>query len=72
MILFSDAYKVSCLGVTNRDWEHLAISSLKGNNLEISRKSFVHTKNYKFLTLISFLQVKFLTKLFISLKKNEK
>lgn len=43
---------MACLGVTHQDWELLGISSLENNQIEVARKSFVRTRNYKMLNLI--------------------
>ena len=49
---FQEAYKISCLGVTETDWRHLGIQSLLGVNLEIARKCFNRIEDTKFISLI--------------------
>lgn len=46
------AYTVACLGVTDGDWNTLALDALEGLNLDIAKRAFVRTKNLKYLELI--------------------
>ena len=53
-----EAYEVACLGVTHKDWDLLGRTALETSQFEIARKSFIHTRDYKYLSLITQLQVK--------------
>lgn len=50
--LFSEAYNVACLGVTDSDWESLAHAALDGLDLNIAKKSFIRLKDLKYLELV--------------------
>jgi intraflagellar transport protein 122 len=74
---------VACLGVTSKDWEILAMSALESQHLEIARKAFIRTREFKYLNLIAQFQVKKIFSLhdftyilfgliFIYLKKSKK
>jgi intraflagellar transport protein 122 len=52
-----EAYEVACLGITSKDWETLGFAALDVFQFDIARKAFIRTRDLKFLTLISFLQV---------------
>ncbi|KAF6022707.1 IFT122 [Bugula neritina] len=55
--MFREAYAVACLGVTEGDWDALAQSALEGLEFEIAKKSFIRTKNLKYLELIHTIEV---------------
>jgi len=55
--VFREAYAVACLGVTEGDWDALAQSALEGLEFEIAKKSFIRTKNLKYLELIHTIEV---------------
>lgn len=40
------------MGVTDGDWNTLALDALEGLNLDIAKRAFVRTKNLKYLELI--------------------
>eukprot|EP00033_Pygsuia_biforma_P001760 GCRY01001970.1.p1 GENE.GCRY01001970.1~~GCRY01001970.1.p1 ORF type:complete len:1226 (+),score=346.97 GCRY01001970.1:229-3906(+) len=52
---FDAAYQVACLGVTDSDWQDLAIGALEGLNLDVARRAFVRVRNVKYLQLIDVL-----------------
>lgn len=52
-----EAYAVACLGVTESDWDALANSALEGLEFDIAKKSFIRTKNLKYLELIHSIEV---------------
>lgn len=54
---FREAYDVACLGVTHKDWDLLGRAALEASQFDVARKSFVHTRDFKFLSLINQLQV---------------
>lgn len=58
--IFSEAYKVACLGVTDGDWEELAFTALENLDFEIARLAFIKLQNYNYLELIRDLQVSFI------------
>lgn len=51
--MFSDAYHVACLGVTDGDWRALAHAALEALDLEIARQAFIRIKDLKYLQLIN-------------------
>lgn len=51
--MHQEAFEVACLGVTTKDWEILALSALEEQRLEIARKAFIRTREFKYLNLIS-------------------
>jgi len=51
--LHQQAFEVACLGVTTKDWEVLALSALEAQKLDIARKAFIRTREFKYLNLIS-------------------
>ena len=53
---FDQAYKVACLGVTQEDWNRLGHASLQSLKLNIARKSFAQTFNYRQVELINYLE----------------
>lgn len=63
--LFSKAYQVACLGVTDSDWRSLAEAAVQNLDLEVSRKAFIRIKDLMFLKLIKSLEVKCLLLLLI-------
>ncbi|KAK6627629.1 hypothetical protein RUM44_010107 [Polyplax serrata] len=50
--LFTEAYQVACLGVSDEDWESLAQTALDNFEFEIAKQSFIRIKNLKYLNLI--------------------
>ncbi|XP_054721497.1 LOW QUALITY PROTEIN: intraflagellar transport protein 122 homolog [Uloborus diversus] len=50
--MFSKAYRVACLGVTDGDWRALAETALQNLDFEISRQAFIRIKDFLFLKLI--------------------
>lgn len=50
--MFTEAFQVACLGVTESDWQNLAQEALEGMDLEVAKKSFVRLRNLLFLELI--------------------
>ncbi|XP_014680361.1 PREDICTED: intraflagellar transport protein 122 homolog, partial [Priapulus caudatus] len=48
-----DAYRVACLGVTEKDWEALAHESLEGLDFHNAKKAFVRIRDLRYLELIS-------------------
>ena len=53
-----EAYAIACLGVTEGDWDALANAALEGLEFEIAKKSFIRTKNLKYLELIHSIEVR--------------
>lgn len=51
--MFSDAYHVACLGVTDGDWRALAHAALEALDFEVARQAFVRIKDLKYLQLIN-------------------
>ncbi|KAJ8046678.1 hypothetical protein HOLleu_05441 [Holothuria leucospilota] len=49
---FKDAYRVACLGVTEKDWNALAHEALQGLDFDISKKAFVRVRDLRYLELI--------------------
>ena len=47
---------MGCLGVTTKDWEQLGFVALEASQLDIARKAFVRTRDYKYLNLIAMFQ----------------
>ena len=58
LFLNREAYEVACLGVTYKDWENLALVSLEGQQIEVARKAFARTREYRYLNLISQFEAK--------------
>lgn len=56
--MFSEAYKVACLGVTDGDWEELAHSALANLEFDVARLAFVKLQDFTYLELIQELQVR--------------
>eukprot|EP00731_Ephydatia_muelleri_P000623 Em0001g623a len=50
--LYKDAYKIGCLGVTEGDWNTLALEALEGMDFDISKKAFHRLRDLRFLELI--------------------
>mgnify|MGYP001791771160 FL=1 len=55
---YREAYAIACLGVTEGDWDALANAALEGLEFEIAKKSFIRTKNLKYLELIHSIEVR--------------
>ena len=55
--IFSEAYRIACLGVTEDEWQALATESLQNLELEIAAKAFARLKDYKMLHLIHEIKV---------------
>ncbi|XP_065066835.1 intraflagellar transport protein 122 homolog isoform X1 [Rhopilema esculentum] len=51
--LYSDAYRVACLGVTDGDWRALAMAALEGLEFQISKMAFIRVRDLKYLQLIN-------------------
>ncbi|XP_072181762.1 intraflagellar transport protein 122 homolog [Diadema setosum] len=49
---FKDAYKVSCLGVTEKDWTALAHEALQGLDFDTAKKAFTRVRDLRYLELI--------------------
>ncbi|KAL5515597.1 hypothetical protein EMCRGX_G000787 [Ephydatia muelleri] len=49
--LYKDAYKIGCLGVTEGDWNTLALEALEGMDFDISKKA-MGLRDLRFLELI--------------------
>ncbi|GIX86618.1 intraflagellar transport protein 122 homolog [Caerostris extrusa] len=54
--MYSKAYQVACLGVTDSDWRALAEAAIQSLDLDISRKAFIRIKDLMFLKLIKSLE----------------
>lgn len=50
--MYSEAYGVACLGVTDGDWEELAHSALENLEFEVARLAFIRLQDYTYLELI--------------------
>ncbi len=51
--VFSKAYQIACLGVTEQDWKSLAFEALQNKQFEIARKAFIRLKDLKFIELVN-------------------
>ncbi|PIK43960.1 putative intraflagellar transport protein [Apostichopus japonicus] len=49
---FKDAYRVACLGVTEKDWNALAHEALQGLDFDTSKKAFIRVRDLRYLELI--------------------
>lgn len=49
--LFTKAYQIACLGVTEQDWKSLAFEALQNKQFEVARKAFIRLKDLKFIEL---------------------
>ncbi|XP_055948629.1 intraflagellar transport protein 122 homolog isoform X1 [Argiope bruennichi] len=56
--IFSKAYQVACLGVTDSDWRSLAEAAIQNLELEVARKGFIRIKDLMFLKLIKSLEAR--------------
>ena len=58
-VLFSsrDAYRVACLGVTQKDWNALAHECLEGLDFDTAKKAFVRVRDLRYLELIHNIEV---------------
>ncbi|KAF5296550.1 hypothetical protein FQA39_LY12468 [Lamprigera yunnana] len=54
--MFDEAYEIATLGVSNSDWEELAIKALENLELEIAKLAYTKLNNYNFLQLIADIQ----------------
>ncbi|CAH1119744.1 unnamed protein product [Phaedon cochleariae] len=54
--MYSEAYRVACLGVTEGDWEELAHSALEHLEFEVARLAFIKLQDFTYLELIQELQ----------------
>eukprot|EP00760_Papus_ankaliazontas_P010181 PhM_4_TR1421/c0_g1_i1/m.66679/K19656/IFT122; intraflagellar transport protein 122 len=50
---FASAYRIACLGVTERDWRTLAVQALLNLNFTIARKAFVRMRDVRFIELLN-------------------
>ena len=55
--MHAHAFQVACLGVTTKDWHTLALSALEAHKLDVARKAFTRTRDFKYLNLIAQFQV---------------
>ncbi|KAJ3275108.1 hypothetical protein HDV01_001247 [Terramyces sp. JEL0728] len=53
---FQSAYQIACLGVPESDWRKLAIQAMEKLDMEISKKSFIRIKEYKYLDAIRIIE----------------
>ncbi|XP_075229721.1 intraflagellar transport protein Oseg1 isoform X2 [Lycorma delicatula] len=51
--MYSEAYSIACLGVTEGDWKSLAHAALDSLDFEVAKKSFIRVKDLKHLELIN-------------------
>ncbi|XP_022096034.1 intraflagellar transport protein 122 homolog isoform X1 [Acanthaster planci] len=49
---FKDAYRVACLGVTNKDWTALAHEAMEGLDFDTAKKAFIRVRDIRYLELI--------------------
>ena len=56
-VIFRDAYKVACLGVTDGDWETLAHEALEGLDFDTAKKAFIRIRDLRYLELIHNIEV---------------
>ncbi|XP_066148433.1 intraflagellar transport protein 122 homolog isoform X1 [Euwallacea fornicatus] len=54
--MFTEAYRIACLGVTDGDWEELAHSALEKMDFEVARLSFIKLQDFNYLELIQEVQ----------------
>eukprot|EP01137_Pigoraptor_chileana_P031284 Opistho-2@18911 len=50
--MYTEAYRIACLGVTETDWRCLAMESLEKFNFDVAKKSFVRIRDLRYLELI--------------------
>ncbi|XP_018879953.3 intraflagellar transport protein 122 homolog isoform X2 [Gorilla gorilla gorilla] len=43
--LFTEAYQIACLGVTDTDWRELAMEALEGLDFETAKKAFIRVQD---------------------------
>lgn len=53
----SDAYQIACLGVTDSDWNTLALEAMEASQYEVAKKAFMKTRNLKYLELLLNIEV---------------
>jgi intraflagellar transport protein 122 len=53
---FPQAYETACLGVTEDEWQRLAMSALENYQLETAKKAFAWLRDFKYLELIAYLE----------------
>ncbi|XP_064012187.1 intraflagellar transport protein 122 homolog isoform X2 [Pogoniulus pusillus] len=51
--MFTAAYRIACLGVTDADWRELAMEALEGLEFETAKKAFTRVRDLRYLELIS-------------------
>jgi len=65
LLIFSKAYQIACLNVTDTDWKILAREALEHFDLLIAKKAFANINELKYLELITQYEVnKFVTHFF--------
>lgn len=67
--IFSEAYRIACLGVTEDEWQALATESLQNLELEIAAKAFTKLKDYKMLHVIHEIKVLEKSKVLFAIQK---
>ena len=55
--LYSEAYRVACLGVTDSDWEALAHEAMEGLDFDTAKKAFIRIRDLRYLELIASIEV---------------
>jgi hypothetical protein len=55
--LFSDAYELASLGVTEKDWKVLGLDALENMEFSIAKKAFYRIKDCRSLLLINEVEV---------------
>ncbi|RLN56691.1 hypothetical protein BBJ29_006329 [Phytophthora kernoviae] len=53
---FTQAYGVSCLGVTAADWRLLAWEALKNMRFSVARKAFIRVRDVRYIELVNALE----------------
>jgi intraflagellar transport protein 122 len=55
--LFSDAYELASLGVTEKDWKVLGLDALENMEFQVAKKAFHRIKDCRSLLLINEVEV---------------
>ena len=57
-VSYRDAYRVACLGVTQKDWSALAHEALEGLDFDTAKKAFIRVRDLRYLELIHSIEVR--------------
>jgi len=67
LFVFSNAYRLACLGETSTTWEALGHACIEQGDFRLAKKCFSRIRDVKYLNLLANYEVKYLK---ISTKKN--